>query len=183
MISTPDRKSEILATLFSAYGQAEDAKRLAAYTMALKDIPEDVLMKACSLILYSKKFLPAVCEILEACRDLIGEVSGNRVKTWAEAWKEICDKMESISVYGKLEWSTPEIKMAVEAYGWRNLCAAPAKDWTTVESQVRRYYENACQRNLQKKNLDYVLKNIRGAELIGLLPGEKKKLTGGKKSE
>lgn len=183
MTSTPERRSEILATLFAAYGQAGDAKRLAAYTMALKDIPENLLMKACSLILYEKKFLPAVCEILTACRELVGEVNGNRVKTWAEAWKEIRDKMHYSFLYEKLEWSTPEIQMAVEAYGWRDLCLAPAKDWTTVESQVRRYYENACQRNLQKKNRDYVLKNIKGAELIGLLPDEKKKLIGGKKSE
>lgn len=182
MTSTPER-SEILATLFAAYGQAGDAKRLAAYTMALKDIPEGLLMKACSLILYEKKFLPSVSEILQACRDLVGEVTGARTKTWAEAWKEIRDKMHSSFLYDKLEWSTPEIKMAVEAYGWRDLCAAPAKDWNTVESQVRRYYENACLRNQQKANRDYILKKIKGADLIGLLPGEKAKRIGGKKSE
>ena len=170
---TAKKRTQILATMFAAYGQAGDEKRLAAYSMALVDVPEELLMRACHLLLLENKFLPSVSEIVQACRELVGEATGNRTKTWAEAWAEIRHKMHTSFLYEETEWSTPEIKMAVEAYGWRNLCAAQAKDWTTVESQVRRFYDNACQRNLQKTDRDYVLKNIKGAELIGALPGQK----------
>ena len=39
---TANKKKQILATMFAAYGQAGDEKRLAAYGMALADVPEEL---------------------------------------------------------------------------------------------------------------------------------------------
>ena len=175
MISMQDKnkKSQILATLFAAYGQAGDEKRLAAYTMAL-DIPEDLLMRACHKLLLESKFLPAISEIVQACRSLVGSADDKqRERTWGEAWQEIMDEVSRCGMYDRPTWSTPEIAQAVKSYGYSDLCRLDRCDLQTASAQCRRFYEDACAKKNEQKTNDFVLKKITGAEMIGLLPDQK----------
>ena len=174
MISTADKRTQIIATLFVSYWEAGDERRIAAYSMALKDLPDDMLMRACHKLLLEKKFLPSVSEIIQACRSLAGSLNdGQRERTWAEAWKEIQEQVKKCGMYEKPVWSTPEIAAAVKAYGYSDLCNLNRDELQTASAQCRRYYEDAC-RNKNEKNVnDFVLHKINGAQLIGLLPEQK----------
>lgn len=169
-----DKRRQILATMFAAYGQAGDEKRLAAYAMALKGVPERLLLKACHKLMLENKFLPAVSEILQACRSLIGSVFDNkRERTWAEAWTEIMDQVRRCGTYEKPKWSTPEIAAAVKSYGYIDLCSLQQNELQTASAQCRRFYEDACRQKNETDINNFVLKKISGAEMIGLLPDQK----------
>lgn len=165
-----------MATMFAAYDKANNDKQLAAYSMALKDIPEELLMKACHKLLLENKFLPAIAEIVQACRSLVGCVDDNkRERTWAEAWEEIMNQVRECGIYDKPKWSTPEIAAAVKSYGYTDLCGLQKDELQTASAQCRRFYEDACKKKNETDVNNFVLKRITGAEMIGLLPGEKRK--------
>ena len=175
MTSTADKRTQIIATLFVSYGEAGDEKRIAAYSMALKDLPDDMLMRACHKLLLEKKFLPSVSEIIQACRSLAGALNdGQRERTWAEAWKEIQEQVKKCGLYDKPVWSTPEIATAVKAYGYSDLCNLNRDELQTASAQCRRYYEDACRQKQETAVNDFVLKKISGAQMIGLLPEKRK---------
>ena len=165
-----------MATMFAAYDKANNDKQLAAYSMALKDIPEELLMKACHKLLLENKFLPAIAEIVQACRSLVGSADDTkRERTWAEAWKEIMEQVRICGLYEKPKWSTPEIAAAVKSYGYTDLCGLQKDELQTASAQCRRFYEDACKKKNETDVNNFVLKRITGAEMIGLLPGEKMK--------
>ena len=159
--------------MFTAYGQAGDEKRLAAYSMALKDVPEDLLMRACHKMMLEKTFLPAIAEIIQACRSLVGSADDKRrERTWTEAWEEIKRQVKECGMYEIPKWSTPEIAATVKAYGYSDLCFLNRDELQTASAQCRRFYEDACRQKNETGVNDYVLKRITGAEMIGLLPGQ-----------
>jgi len=169
-----DKRRQILATMFAAYGQAGDEKRLAAYTMTLRDIPEELLMRSCHKLMLELKFLPSIAEIIEAGRSLVGSVDDKRrERTWAEAWQEIMDQVSSCGMYERPKWSTPEIAQAVKSYGYSDLCRLDRSDLQTASAQCRRFYEDACRHKNETAVNKFVLKEISGAEMIGLLPDQK----------
>ena len=168
-----DKRRQILATMFTTYGQAGDENRLAAYTMVLKGVPEQLLLKACHKLMLEKKFLPAVSEIIDACRILVGFVDDKkRERTWAEAWQEIMDQVSSCGMYERPKWSTPEIAQAVKSYGYADLCGLDRSELQTASAQCRRFYEDACRHKNEMAVNKFVLKEISGAEMIGLLPDQ-----------
>ena len=177
MTSTAHNKitrAQILATLFAAYDKANNEKQIAAYSMALKDIPEELLMRACHKLMLEKTFLPAIAEIVQACRSLVGVVDDRkRERTWAEAWEEIMKQVKDCGIYDKPTWSTPEIAATVKAYGYVDLCHMGNDELQTASAQCRRFYEDACRSKNEHNVNDYVLKKISGAEMIGLLPDQK----------
>lgn len=84
------KRAEILSLLFGCYGQGKDSDRLAIYGRLLKDVPVELLGRTCNKLMIECKFLPSVAEIIEASRELMGEVDeSRRVKPWGEAWAEI----------------------------------------------------------------------------------------------
>jgi len=177
LTSTVNNKTtQILATMFAAYDKADNDKQLAAYAMMLKDIPVQVLMKACHKLMLESKFLPAISEVIQACRIITGEINPEaRERTWAEAWEEIMEQVRICGTYDRPKWSTPEIAQAVKSYGYSDLCRLDRCDLQTASAQCRRFYEDACNRKHDKQINAFVLKNISGSELIGLLPGEEQK--------
>lgn len=173
MTLTANKRTQILATMFAAYGQAGDEKRLAAYSMALADVPEELLMRACHKLMLTKVFIPSIAEIVQACRTLVGSADDTkRERTWAEAWEEILRQVRQCGLYEKPSWSTPEIAAAVKSYGYTDLCNLNRSELQTASAQCRRFYEDACQNKNDQAVDDYVLKKITGAEMIGLMPGQ-----------
>lgn len=156
---------KIISTLFSAYGQANDGNRIAVYTEMLADMPPALLQASCKKLMATSHFLPAIADIIDAAKSLNAEASGERVKTWAEAQKEIAAGItrtwykgclgEEVSddEYGKPcapIWSTPEIAAAVDSYGFDNLCRALESDMPIVWAQLRKAYEATTTRKAEK---------------------------------
>ena len=162
MTNDKKRKVEIITEFFALYGQAGDGERIAAYVRKFKDIPAELLQMACDQQALRSKFLPSVAELVEGMRSLIGTVDDTRrVKPWNEAQKEIQNGITRTwfhgcfgepvpdELYGKScdpKWSTPEVKAAVDSYGFENICKVSESDMPIVWAQLRKAYESACER-------------------------------------
>ena len=159
-------KAEVIGTMFGAYGQADDAKRVAIYVKLLSDIPAAVLGKACKKLMLESKFLPSIAEIVEASRSLLGTANDDkRIREWAEAWNEIELAMQRTPWGSYPVFSRPEIAQAVESFGWYNLQTCLAEKIDTVRAQMRRIYEDVCKRTKEQGHNEYVL----GRSKTGLL--------------
>ena len=165
---------EAVRTLFTAYRQANEKATQDIYANLLEDIPVVLLNKTIKKCICEKKFLPSVAEIRQAAMSLMGTVDPSRkVKTWQEAQAEISRGMSRTWFHGCLGeipfddprfgqpcepmWSTPEIKAAVDSYGFDKFQAVNAEDMPTVWAQLRRLYEQACQRKDEAAVNSYVL--------------------------
>lgn len=157
---------KIISTLFSAFGQAQDGNRIAIYTEMLADMPPALLQASCKKLMATSRFLPAIADIIDAAKSLAAETTGERVKTWAEAQKEIALGMtrtwfkgclgEPVAddEYGKAcapYWSTPEIRAAVDSYGYDNLLLVRESDMPIVWAQLRKAYEAATTRKAERE--------------------------------
>jgi len=161
--------------LFMAYPQAvksEDTMKV--YATMLDDVPAPLLNKTIKKCICEQKFLPSVAELRQAAMSLMGTVDPSRkVKTWQEAQTEISKGLSRTWFVGCLGevpfdhpdfgkpcdpmWSTPEIKAAVDSYGLDNLNRVLEEDMPTVWAQLRRAYEQACQRKDEAVVNSYVL--------------------------
>lgn len=158
--SEAEARIRIIATLFGAYGQAVDGQRPSIYVKMLKDIPVNVLERACQKIILENKFLPSIAEVVEASRSLVGTADDDsRIREWDEAWAEIERAMQA-TPWGKYPtFSRPEIAQAVASFGWHDLQMTLAEDMPTVRAQVRRMYEDVCKRTKERGSNEYILGN------------------------
>lgn len=161
MTNDEKRKVDIITNFFALYGQAGDGERIAAYVRMFRDIPEEFLQMVCDQQALRSKFLPSVAELVEGMRSLIGTIDKTRrVKPWNEAQEEIrrgitrtwyhgcLGENVPAELYGKScdpKWSTPEIKAAVDSYGFDNLGKVLESDMPIVWAQLRKAYEAACE--------------------------------------
>ncbi len=161
-----EARIRIIATLFGAYGQAVDGQRPSIYVKMLKDIPVNVLERACQKIILENKFLPSIAEIVEASRSLVGTADDDsRIREWNEAWSEIERAMQATPWGEYPTFSRPEIAQAVTSFGWHDLQMTLAEDMPTVRAQVRRMYEDVCKRTKERGSNEYIL----GKSKTGLL--------------
>ena len=169
-----DRRKGYIASMFAAFGQSSDGARMAVYYKRLKDMPEKLVEAICDKAIMESKFLPSIAELREMGKSLIGELDETkRVKTWQEAQAEISQGImrtwfkgclgeipQTHEDYGKPcepMWSTPEIKAAVDSYGFYNLGKTLTTDMPIVWAQLRKMYEQACQRKADKEVNQVVL--------------------------
>lgn len=134
----------------------------------LKDIPPTLLEMAVYKVLgeWEKTFLPPPAVIIKAAKSLAeSKQPETRQKTWAEALEEIEKKMLSTPWHKNPTWSTAEIAKAVNTIGWRNLQCTLEADMPTVRAQLRRLYEDACERTTEDARNAYLL----GENPLGVL--------------
>ena len=163
----------IIDTLYAAYHK-QDKQGKDVYVAMLEDIPSELLRKTVKKIILEQTFLPSIAEIRAAAMSLLATVDPSRkVKTWQEAQQEIlagigrtwyCGCLGEIPMdhpdFGKPcepMWSTPEIKAAVDAYGFKNFQTVDAENMPTVWAQLRRLYEQACQSKAEDQTNRYVI--------------------------
>ena len=185
-MSYSNNTERIINLLFAAYPQAsKNEETVNVYVSMLEDIPAPLLNKTIKKCICEQKFLPSVAEIREAAMSLMGTVDPSRkVKTWQEAQTEISKGLSRTWFVGCLGevpfdhpdfgkpcdpmWSTPEIKAAVDSYGLDNLNRVLEEDMPTVWAQLRRAYEQACQRKDEAMVNSYVLgDDAKLQELVG----------------
>lgn len=157
----------IITALFANFGQQDNNQRMAIYIKLLRDIPVDVLEKACEKLMLENRFLPVPAEIVEASRSLIGTVDAKaRFKSWDEAWDEIERKMQSTPWGHTPEFSTPEIAAAVFNFGWNTLQQSLACDMPTIRAQIKKMYESVCERAKEQSNNKYILDRGKNKESL-----------------
>lgn len=143
---TPDEqeRNKIIGTMFAAYGQANDAKRLGVYSMALAGIPNELLSKGVKKLLLKSKFMPTIAEIVKACNDIVNVLNpSRRFPDWQEAWLEINMAIRSSEPW---HYSHPAIEKTVKTYGIMNLRMCSESSWGVAQAHVRKLYEALCDR-------------------------------------
>lgn len=169
--------AEVITALFSAFGQSGDGIRIAAYVNVLAGVPIPLLKATCNKLILTNKFLPTVSEIVTAGKSLVEEVNGHRIKTWDEAWDEIQMTVRNNFLYESPVWSTDEIKAAVNAFGYKELCCVQTKDMQLVRAQMRQLYESACRR-AEDKRINTCVLGGKVNDLIGSMASGIKMLEG-----
>lgn len=164
--------AQAIATLFGAFGEASDINRQEIYARVLATLPPALVEKAVfkTIAEWKSPKLPPVGILMTNAESLNATANEKvRVKTWEEAWTEI-EKAMYDTPWGKVpKWSTPQIKAAVDAFGWNNLQTSLSSDMATNRAQVRRFYEDACSRISNQARNEFLLgKNPAG--ILGI-PG------------
>ena len=178
------RKLQAMTTLFIAYGKQNETERIALYCKAFNDVPTEILQKIVEKVINDCEYLPSVARMREAGRSLIGSVDETqRVKPWVEVQKEIQQGLSRTWYVGCLGevpfddprfgqpcepiWSTPEVKAAVDSYGLDNLNKVLESDMPIVWSQLRKAYEQACERKKDNETNTLVLAGSELKQLVG----------------
>lgn len=151
------RKAKAITAMFTAFGQGNEAERIVVYVRMLKDMDAEVLDKVCEKAVYESKFLPTISELITMAKNLVGDATGTEMLSWADAWKEIEHQTQTTFIYGKPEFTRPEIEMAVKSFGWKDLCESPSKDMQIVRAQLRDMYNAICERQKEKSLNAYIL--------------------------
>lgn len=151
------KKAKQITSMFAAYGQASDLRRIAVYKALLKDVPTDLLGVGIRRLMVTSKFLPTVAEIMEACKSITETVQGDKEVTWVEAWEEIERGIKKCGMYEMPKWSSPELKQLIGAVGWRNICCAGSGELTAMRGQMRRMWETLHKRQEDEKLNNYLL--------------------------
>ena len=146
----------VVTTLFVAFGQSGDGKRIALYTKMLCGIPADILKIVCEKAMLQRQFLPSIAELVTDARSLMGDSTHKGVKPFAEVWEEVLQQMQEVFVYDTPTFSTPEIEKAVKAFGWQELCAMETKNKPIVRAQFRDMYAGVCEQELERRVNRYV---------------------------
>ena len=167
-----ERRTKIITVMLAVWNCSGNEDMITSYVAVTKDIPVDLLDKACRKLCMESENRPVPATILKAAQNLKGEATGTSVLPWAEAQREIqkgitmtwfhgcLGEQVPDELYGKScepKWSTPEIRMAVDAYGLDNLCRAMESDMPIVWAQIRKIYEQICEHRREKVINDYVL--------------------------
>lgn len=110
----------LLKQLFAAYPNTPvDEGTIVVYTSMLCDIPPEELKMAIYHCIRTLKFLPGVTEILEAHRQL----KGNLIEqTPAEAWGSVEKAIRGVGRSGMPRFRNALTGRVVEMMGWRSLC-------------------------------------------------------------
>lgn len=164
----------IIDTLYAAFHKSQDKQGKDVYVAMLEDLPAELLRKTVKKIILEQTFLPSIAEIRAAGMSLLATVDPSRkVKSWQEAQTEIAAGISRTWFKGCLGeipqdhpeyglpcdpiWSTPEIKAAVDAFGFEALGQTLVDDMPTVWAQLRRLYEQACQSKAEDQTNRYVI--------------------------
>lgn len=169
--------TQTMTILFGAYGESKDVDRQTIYCKVLKDIPPALLEMAVYKVLgeWEKTYLPPPGVIVKAAKSIAeSKQPEKRVKTWGEALEEIEKAMRNTPWGHNTKWSTPEIAKAVNSFGWHNLQTSLEADMPTVRAQLRRLYEDACNRTTEDARNAY----LRGENPLGVLGIGDKQLKG-----
>jgi len=152
-----DSRTKIITALMAIWNCSGNENLIAAYVATTKDIPVMLLDRACKKLAIESETRPVPATILKAARSIQAELAGADILPWDQAWKEIEKEMHDTFVYGEPKFSRPEIKRAVDAFGWEELCEVTIKQLPVVRAQLRDMYNSICERSRNRRMNQYVL--------------------------
>ena len=153
------KKAKSITMMFTAFGQGGDAERMAMYVEMLKDIPAEVLDKACRKSIMERKYLPAISEIIEDAHNIVNEANGTPDLPFAEVWKEILQQLhETYFDWEEGTFSRKEIEQLVKCFGGlRELRMMTTAEEPIIRAQMNKMYDGICARAKEKRTNNYVL--------------------------
>lgn len=150
-------------------------KVLCEYSLLEIDTAMIKLLREC-------KFFPTVAEIVEQIKKMRDIVQDNETFTSAEAWEEAMQNVKKHGVYGKWEYSRPEVEQAVKQFGGRNdLCMLEIDAVNTARAQFMRIYDSIVSKSEDRrktKEAITMLGQSRAQQLIDSLANRKALLEG-----
>lgn len=154
--------TEILTMLFDSFKDGVNAptETINAYISNLSDIPAPILKAGVIKSINACKFFPKIAEVRENCKEFYADVTGQRIKNHAEAWSEVMEKIRSVGINRIPTWSTPEINLAVKAFGWLSLCVLEERDLNTARAQFRDIYKAICERANNKAENEQIFNKL-----------------------
>ena len=115
--------------------------------------PTPLLRLAMEQLLKKGPFFPSISEIMETSREIMESVGIiPHEPDVDEAWGEVFQEMNRVSIYGKPQFSTAEIALAVRRMGWSALCNIRAWDVNTARAQFRDIYNSIIKRKREKQD-------------------------------
>ncbi len=136
--------ARLLAFVTALYPKIElGPATVPAWHEMLGDMPFELAMTATKRVLSQQTFpsLPAIGEIRAAAVDL----TAPKLRDPGEAWREVMQEIRRVGSYGKPEFSTPEVALAVATIGWRELCLSDEGDGV-IRAHFLRVYEQYARR-------------------------------------
>lgn len=140
--------AEMIAVMAEAYrstwrkseSRGEVEKQVNIWMRYTEDIGYQEGMAALDRLISERvsAFAPTIGEIRRSvmqARNPALLISGE--DAWTEAWQAVKD----VGHHSTPEWSHPALAMAVEAFGWKELCLTELANLGTVRSQFMRIYE------------------------------------------
>ena len=151
------KKAKSITMLFTSFGQGHDADRMATYVEMLKDVPSEILDKACKKAIMECKHLPTIAELVESSQNIVAETNGTQELPFADVWDEILKEIERTYVWDKPQFSRKEIEQLVRSFGWSELKMMETREIPVIRSQLNKMYDGICKRNRERKMNQYVL--------------------------
>lgn len=158
-----ERRIHIITPLLAAFPNARiTSDTFRAYAIGLADVNEPTLQVAVAKCIKSCKFVPTVAEIIEQAQNMTDAAIGERTKDMDEAWQEVQRAVRYTLAFHEPEFSTPQIKQAVDTIGWMSFVQCESDGLNTLRAQFRGIYESICKRKKDERiNMD-VLKLVGG---------------------
>lgn len=121
---------------------------VAAYHLALDDLPCEAVQAAVREALRTLKFFPTPAELRAIVADkLLG------LPTAEEAWGEVAAQIRECGVYRTPAWSCAAVQAAVRAIGYRNLCMTEIDDLPGQRAHFYRTFDAYRERALKEADL------------------------------
>jgi hypothetical protein len=155
------KKAKAITMMFTAFGQAGEAERMATYVEMLEDIPAEILGKVCKKAVMECKYLPTIAEIVQSAHSIVAEANGTAELPFAEVWKEIMQQLhETYFDWEEGTYSRKEIEQLVKCFGGlRELRMMTTAEEPVIRAQMNKMYDGICAKNKEKKMNQYVLGN------------------------
>jgi hypothetical protein len=164
---------KILTPYLMAMPQSKiNAGSLVVYARALSVLNTAEIDAAMLKLMRTMKFFPTVAEIFEQVEDVKRFASKTEVPSADEAWHEAMNLSKARGLYAKWEYSSEEVRKAVEHFGRREICVLEEKDVNVARAQFMRIYETVLRRGqnrqanasvlhtLPKKQIDKLIENL-----------------------
>jgi len=159
-----------MVVLMSAFPSLALTKgQIKAWRVLLSDLPDDGFMAGVVKVCQSRTEIYPGTNWVALIREGAADPAEVGVSA-EEAWTEVRAQMRDVGLYGVPAWSTPEIKRAVTAIGWRDLCVSTVGELSVQRAHFMRIYGAFMERIRSER----VNKSVRQ-----LLEGRKLELTEG----
>ena len=151
------RRTKIITALMAIWNCSGNENMITSYVATTKDVPVDLLDAACKKVSAECESRPVPATIIKAAKSLQGEVNGTNFLPFPDVWEEIIRELHDNFVYGEPKFSRTEIKELVNAFGWQELCEMRTSDIPIIRAQLKKMYEDICERKKEKDVNAYVL--------------------------
>lgn len=132
-----------LAMICSCFKVEVDEKTVKIYEMLMHDLGDSEFMEAVINLCRSTNRLPGE-NLAAVIRNQVEKQDG---LSGEEAWAEVKKAISTHGSWGQPSFSRPAVKSAVEALGWKTICATEDSQIGVLRAHFFRIYDSYLKRN------------------------------------